>query len=82
MAQFEHGATPVNTFEPGLAESDNWEVGFGASILLTEAVKLAASFTWQQFIDVEVRNSIQQPTMNGYYTDARQYVTFDLEVSL
>ncbi|MBV72261.1 MAG: hypothetical protein CMH52_13125 [Myxococcales bacterium] len=80
--QFENGATPVETFEPGLAESNNWEIGLGASVQLTDSVNLSASFTWQQFVDVDVRNSVQQPTMNGYYTDARQYVTIDLEVSL
>ena len=82
LGQYEHGATPIRTFEPGLAESDNWEVGLGSSIRLSERFKLSVSFTWQQFKDVEVRNSIQEPAMNGYYTDNRQYGTVDLEVSL
>ena len=82
LGQYEHGATPIRTFEPGLAESDNWEVGLGSSIRLSERFMLSVSFTWKQFKDVEVRNSIQEPTMNGYYTDNRQYGTVDLEVSL
>ena len=81
-AQFETNATPIRTFEPGLAESENWEFGLGLSLPLSESLALGASFTWQQFADVEVSNSVQKPTMNGAYTDRRQYVTIDLEVQL
>ena len=80
--QFETGATPIDTFEPGLAESDNWEIGAGTTIELTDAISAGVSFTWQQFEDAEVRNSVQKPLMNGYYTDQRQYLSLDLEFEL
>ena len=76
---YETGATPTATFEPGLAESDNVEVGFGGQFQLTESVHLGASFTWQQFMDVTVKESAQEPAMNGEYTDQRQFLTVDLE---
>lgn len=80
--EFETGATPQNTHEPGLAESDNWQLGVGVSVDLSDALTLTSSFIWHQYIDVEVLDSIQEPTMNGYYTDQRQYLTVDLEIKL
>ena len=43
---------------------------------------LTTSFIWHQFADVEVLDSVQAPTMNGYYTDQRQYLTVDLEIKI
>lgn len=80
--EYETGATPTNTHEPGLAESDNWQLGIGVSVDLTESLLLTSSFIWHQYADVEVLDSIQAPTMNGYYTDQRQYLTVDLEIKL
>ena len=80
--EYETGATPTNTHEPGLAESDNWQLGVGASVDLSDSLLLTASFIWNQYIDVEVLDSIQAPTMNGYYTDQRQYLTVDLEIKI
>lgn len=80
--EFETGATPTKTHEPGLAESDNWQAGIGATIELTKHLDLTTHFIWHQYADVEVLDSIQEPTMNGYYTDQRQYLTVDLEVKL
>ncbi|MCA9539146.1 MAG: outer membrane protein transport protein [Myxococcales bacterium] len=79
---YETAATPEHTFEPGLAESESVEMGVGATVELTAELSLSASFIWQQFADVTVRDSVQQPTTNGRYTDARQYATLDLEVHL
>ena len=72
---------PTATFEL-LAESDNVEMGFGGQFQLTESVHLGASFTWQQFMDVTVKESAQEPAMNGEYTDQRQFLTVDLGVDL
>jgi long-subunit fatty acid transport protein len=80
--EYETGATPTNTHEPGLAESDNWQLGVGISVDLSESLMLTSSFIWHQYADVEVLDSIQAPTMNGYYTDQRQYLTVDLEIKL
>lgn len=80
--EYETGATPTNTHEPGLAESDNWQLGVGATIELTKRLDLTTHFIWHQYADVEVLDSIQAPTMNGFYTDQRQYLTVDLEVKL
>lgn len=80
--EYETGATPTNTHEPGLAESDNWQLGIGATLELSKHLDLTAHFIWHQYADVEVLDSIQEPTMNGYYTDQRQYLTLDLEVKL
>lgn len=79
---YETAATPEHTFEPGLAESASYELAAGLSVDLTEMVGLSTSFFWQQFEDQTVRNSVNKPTTNGYYTDARQYLTVDLEVRL
>lgn len=79
---YETAATPSHTFEPGLAESASVELAAGASLDLGEHIGLSASFFWQQFEDVTVRDSINVPTTNGHYTDARQYLTLDLEVRL
>ncbi len=76
---YETGATPTRTHEPGLAESDNFELGLGASIALPYDVGLSISYIFQQFDDVTVTDSIQKPTTNGTYTDRRQYLTVDLE---
>ncbi len=79
---YETGATPPQTHEPGLAEGDSWHAAAGFTVDLTEQLKLTASYWWHQFHEVEVTDSIQEPTVNGTYTDRRQYVTVDLEVSL
>ena len=81
-AQFETGATPVRTFEPGLAESDNVEGILGIGIQLTKTLTFSTSYTWQQYADVTVTESVQEPPTNGTYTDRRQYLTMDLEVLL
>jgi long-chain fatty acid transport protein len=80
--QFETGATPIATFEPGLAESNNWELGAGTTVEVADSVSAGISFTWQQFEDAEVRNSVQKPLMNGFYTDRRHYLSLDLEFEL
>lgn len=79
---FETGATPVETHEPGLAENHSWELGIGASFALSDRLALSTSFIWHQYLDQTVKNSIQTPTSNGKYTDARQYLSIDLEVAL
>lgn len=79
---YETAATPTHTFEPGLAESASYELAIGASLDLGERIGLSTSFFWQQFEDVTVRDSVNVPTTNGRYTDARQYLTLDLEVRL
>jgi long-chain fatty acid transport protein len=79
---FETGATPNETFEPGLAESDNIEIGFGGRFRLSERVRLDVSLSWQQFFDVTVTESIQDPIVNGDYTDRRQFLAVDLGVDL
>jgi len=79
---YETAATPEQTFEPGLAESASYEFAAGVTLDLNESLSLSSSFFWQQFEDVTVRNSVQKPTTNGIYTDARQYLTFDVEVRL
>lgn len=79
---YETGATPEHTFEPGLAESASYEFAAGLTVDLNENLSLSSSFFWQQFEDVTVRNSVQKPTTNGTYTDARQYLTLDVEVRL
>lgn len=79
---YETGATPKKTHEPGLAENDSFEIGAGVSVEFTEQIALVGSFIWHQFLDQTVDNSIQQPTVNGVYTDQRQYLALDLEVRL
>ena len=79
---YETGATPEKTHEPGLAESDNWQLGAGVSFGLSEHVGVTLGYIFHQFLDVTVDNSIQQPRMNGRYTDQRHYATVDLEVRL
>lgn len=79
---YETAATPEATFEPGLSESASYEFAAGGTFDLSESLVLSASFFWQQFDDQTVRNSVNKPTTNGYYTDARQYLTIDLEVRL
>ena len=80
--EYETGATPTKTHEPGLAESDSVQLGVGGTFRLSEHLALTGSFIWHQFEDVEVKDSIQAPTQNGFYTDARQYLIVDLEISL
>lgn len=79
---YETAATPEHTFEPGLAESASYEFAAGVTVDLNESLSLSGSFMWQQFEDVTVRDSVQKPTTNGMYTDARQYLTLDVEVRL
>lgn len=79
---YETAATPPRTFEPGLAESTSYEFAAGLTLDLNENLSLSSSFFWQQFEDVTVRDSVQKPTTNGTYTDARQYLTLDVEVRL
>ena len=80
--EYETGATPPQTHEPGLAESDSVQIGVGGSFQLSEHLALTTSFIVHEFVDVEVTNSIQGPPQNGLYTDHRQYLTVDLEVTL
>ena len=77
---WDFGPTPSRTHEPGLAEGDAWEAAAGARVALNERVALSTSLIWHQFLDRTVRDSVQQPTMNGVYTDHRRYLTLDLEV--
>jgi len=77
---FERGPTPTKTHEPGLAEGDNWEAGAGLRARLSERISLTSSFFWHHFPERTVRDSIQQPSVNGVYTDHRRYLTLDLEV--
>lgn len=79
---YETGATPVETHEPGLAENDSFEIGTGVSVVFTEQLALSGSFIWHQFLDQTVHDSVQQPTVNGVYTDQRQYFNLNLEVKL
>lgn len=79
---YETAATPEHTFEPGLAESASYELAAGFTVDLNESLSMSSSFFWQQFEDMTVRNSVQKPTTNGTYTDARQYLTVDVEVRL
>lgn len=81
-AGYETGATPARTHEPGLAESDSWQVGAGFTVDLSESLRLSSSYILQQFLDVDVDDSLQKPSVNGHYTDRRQYVTLDLEILL
>ena len=79
---YERGATPVRTFEPGSSEADNWELALGGSLQVSSSLRLSSSFTWQEFADMNVTNSVNKPLTNGHYTDRRQYLTVDLEVLL
>jgi len=74
------GPTPSRTHEPGLAEGDAWEAAAGVRVALSDRVALSTSLFWHQFLDRTVRDNVQQPTMNGVYTDHRRYFTLDLEV--
>jgi len=87
--EYETGATPSKTFEPGLSESDSVQVGVGATIRLSEHLELTSSFIWQEFADMNVTDSLKGledlpsgPPQNGRYTDSRQYLTVDLEIIL
>jgi len=79
---YELGVTPPRTFDPGSSESNNWELAVGGSYQLTPALRISSSFAWQQFADMTVTNSINKPLTNGHYTDQRQFLTLDLEVTL
>ena len=87
---FENGVTPDKNFEPGLAESDNWEFALGATIdlgprdTITKETRwrLGLTASWQEFADVDVTDSPQTPSTNGAYTDRRQYLALDLEYRL
>ena len=79
---YETGVTPSHAFDPGLSEADNWEVSLGVSVALGAAYRLSSSFTWHQYADITVTDSVNKPLTNGHYTDQRQYLTFDLEVAL
>ncbi len=79
---YETGATPEKTFEPGLAESDNVQLGAGFTVEIGEHLVLSTSYVWHRFFEVVATDSIQEPTQNGTYTDLRQYLTVDLEVRL
>jgi long-chain fatty acid transport protein len=81
-AGYETGVTPSHAFDPGLSEADNWEASVGVSVALGAAYRLSTSFTWQQYADVTVTDSVNKPLTNGHYTDQRQYLTLDLEVTL
>ena len=78
----ENGATPRDTFEPGLAESTNGRFGGGWTCTWSETLKTHVAFVWQAFANVTVTDSQQAPTTNGRYTDHRQFLTVDMEVSL
>ncbi len=78
---YEVGVTPKRTFDPGSSEADNWEVGLGASLQISPTIRLSSSLSWQQFSDTTVTNSINKPLTNGHYTDNRQFLTVDLEVT-
>ena len=82
MLGYENGATPKQTHEPGLAESDNARFGVGVTSQWTETLSTHLAFVWQAFADVTVTDSIQKPTTNGRYTDQRQFLTLDMEVAL
>ena len=75
---YEEGATPAAYHEPGLAENDQVEGGAGVTWRLTPSLELHSSFMWQHFFERAVTNSAQKPTLNGVYTDERQYLTLDL----
>ncbi len=79
---YESGATPKDTFEPGLAESNNARFGAGITSQWSETISTHLSFVWQAFDNVTVTDSRQKPTTNGRYTDQRQYLTLDMEVAL
>ena len=79
---FETGATPEETFEPGLAESDQVIAGAGFSWRVSEHLMLRSSFQWQYFRPMEITESIQKPQARGSYTDQRQYLNLDLEFFL
>lgn len=78
----ENGATPRDTYEPGLAESTNGRFGGGWTCAWSETLKTHVAFVWQAFANVTVTDSKQAPTTNGRYTDHRQFLTVDMEVSL
>ena len=79
---FEDGVTLPEYHEPGLAEADQVEIGFGAQLPLTKSLSLNASFFYQHFYDRTITNSKQSPPTNGYYTDDRQYLNLNLCWSL
>ena len=79
---YESGATPKDTYEPGLAESNNARFGVGMTSQWNETLSTHLSFVWQAFDNVTVTDSLQKPTTNGRYTDQRQYLTLDMEVAL
>ncbi|MDB4969462.1 MAG: uncharacterized protein JWN44_5151 [Myxococcales bacterium] len=76
----ERGPTPSSTMEPGFGERSNVEAGAGASFALSHHVDLSATFLFQYFLPVTVENSIQRPTANGTYRDAREIFVVDVEV--
>ena len=78
----ENGVTPNQTFEPGLAESNNLEYAVGATIDVSKRWRLTWMGSWQEFADVTVERSVQTPTANGDYTDRRLYMTIDVEYHL
>nr|ADI18905.1 hypothetical protein [uncultured delta proteobacterium HF0010_08B07] len=79
---YEEGVTLEEYHEPGLAEAEQIEIGFGAQFPLTKELSLNASFFYQYFFDRTVTNSEQSPPTNGEYTDRRQYLNFNLCWSL
>ncbi|MGB0646367.1 MAG: OmpP1/FadL family transporter [Bradymonadia bacterium] len=82
MLGIENGATPKETFEPGLAESTNARFGGGWTAHWSETLKTHIAFVWQAFADVTVTDSQQMPLTNGRYTDHRQFLTVDMEIAL
>ena len=82
LVGFETGATPKETHEPGLAESNNMRYGVGLTSQWNATLSTHLAFVWQQFADVTVTDSLQKPSTNGRYTDQRQFLTLDMEVAL
>jgi long-subunit fatty acid transport protein len=78
----ENGATPKDTYEPGLAESANARIGGGWTSDWSETLSTHVALVWQAFANVTVTDSRQAPSTNGRYTDHRQFLTIDMEVSL
>ena len=79
---YETAATPEHTHEPGLAENASWQAGLGASVELTSNLRLSTTYSLHHYLIREVDESVQRPLTNGRYTDDRQYLTVDVELSL
>lgn len=72
-------AVPPSTIDASLADADKIKLGGGVQVRVSDNLLLRSSLAHEFFFEVNARNNIQEPQMNGDFNDARTYLNLSIE---